>query len=68
MSVFINHPIYVGYLSSKYGTKALQTPPFKPLTSLFGPHPTVLQYHMALLGDSDTICNDLEKVLATSVL
>lgn len=33
----------------------------KPLMSSSGSHHAILQYHMALLGDSNTIWNDLEK-------
>jgi len=68
MSVFINHPFYVGYPSSQYGTKVLQSPSFKHPVFLLGPCHAVIQYHMTLLGRSETIYNDLGKMIATCVL
>jgi hypothetical protein len=46
MTIFINHPLHVGYSSTKYGTGVLQTPHLKLLTSLLGPRHAALQYRM----------------------
>jgi hypothetical protein len=42
MTIFINHSLYVGYSSFQYGTRVLQTPPLKVLTSSSGPHHAAL--------------------------
>jgi hypothetical protein len=68
MIAFMNHSLYVNYSSSQYGTKVLQSHSLKSLTSLSGPCHALLQYHMVLLGCSDTICNDPGKALDISVL
>jgi hypothetical protein len=62
MTIFINHPLYVGYFSYfQCKTGMLQISPFKSLTFLSGPRHAVLQYHMTLLDGSNTICNDAVK-------
>jgi hypothetical protein len=48
------------FIFSQYGIGVLQTPPFKPLTSLTSCS-VLMPYDRALLGGSDTICNDPEK-------
>jgi hypothetical protein len=70
MTIFINHPLHVGYSSTQYGTGVLQTAPLKLLTKSSEPRHTALQYHIvwcyyvALIPFAKT----KEKVLATSAL
>lgn len=66
MSVFINHSFYMGYSYSQCGTGMLQSPHLKPLISSPEQRYAILQYHMALLGGSDTIYKHSGKALATS--
>jgi len=59
--------LYVSFLSFQYGTKVLKTPPQTPNVLVRTRH-AVVSYHIALLGSSNTICNDPEKSLTTSML
>jgi hypothetical protein len=45
MTIFINHLLYVGYLSSQYGIEVLQTSLLK-LTSSSEARHAMFQYHM----------------------
>jgi hypothetical protein len=62
--IVINHPLYVGFFSSsQYGIEVLQTFSLKipnvlvKATSCSAPIP----HDLALLGSSNTTCNDLGK-------
>lgn len=56
----------MGYSYSQCGTGMLQSPHLKPLISSPEQRYAILQYHMALLGGSDTIYKHSGKALATS--
>jgi hypothetical protein len=63
VTIFINHSFYVSYSSSSQcRSRILQTlsrtPDVLVRATLCG---TKVQHGLALLGGSDTICNDLEK-------
>jgi len=42
MDIFTKHPFYMGYSSSQYGTRVLQTSPLKLLMSSLRPHHAAL--------------------------
>jgi hypothetical protein len=67
MSVFINHTL-CRLLIFQMWDWSVTISPLKPLMSSLGPCHAVLQYHMVLQLNSDTICNYLGKALDTPVL
>jgi hypothetical protein len=68
MSIFINHSLYVSYLSFQSGIGILQSPPLNPQRPrkdhVMQCSTTTQRYNL----DSDIICNDTGKMLTTSRL